>query len=54
MSITGALMDMLRSWFKGPAAPHPRGGASAAADHEPREIERRRDLELRILMLTWM
>jgi hypothetical protein len=50
-----SVLAKLRRWLGGVAPAEPifcRTGS--ADDHEPSEIERLRELEIRILMLTWM
>ena len=57
MSIAGAVLWRLRTWFGAHVAPYPPffswTGAGTHDDDEPSEIEQR-ELEIRILMLTWM
>jgi hypothetical protein len=50
-----SVLAKLRRWLGGVAPADPifcRTGSED--DHEPSEIERLRELEIRILMLTWM
>ena len=50
-----SVLAKLRRWLGGVAPPAPIFSKMGPGDdHEPSEIERLRELEMRILMLTWM